>query len=134
MLGQAPSLRRALYGREDMRRLIAPESVAIAGGSERSNPFGSRTGANMKAFDRRPFPIQAKDTQRRGRPCYPSITTLPEVPDCVVIATPREVVEPIARECAAKGVGGILTFAAGFAETGKPEHVALQQRLVEIAQ
>src|SRR4051812_47787802 len=105
-----------------MRRLIAPESVAIVGVSERSNAFGSRTVANMKAFDGRLFQINAKYSELGGRPCYPSITALPEVPDCVVIATPREVVEPIARECAAKGVGGILTFAAGFAETGKPEH------------
>ena len=36
-------------------------------------------------------------------------------------------------ECAAVGAGGAIVFASGYAETGKPEHVALQKRLSEIA-
>ena len=126
--------RRGLYAPDDMARLIAPQSVAVVGVSERPNAFGSRTIANMKAFDGRVYQINAKHSELAGRPCYPNIAALPETPDCVVIATPREAVEPIARECAARGVGSILVFAAGFAETGKPEHVALQRRLLAIAQ
>lgn len=116
-----------------MARLIAPQSVAVVGVSDRANAFGSRTIANMKAFDGRLYQINAKYTELAGRPCYPGIAALPEVPDCVVIATPREAVESIALDCAAAGVGAILVLAAGFAETGKPEHVALQDRLVAIA-
>jgi acyl-CoA synthetase (NDP forming) len=132
MTSRAP--RGGVYAREKMARLIAPQSVAVVGVSERANAFGSRTVANMKAFDGRLYQINAKHPELAGRPCYPSIAALPETPDCVVIATPREAVEPVARECAARGVGAILVFAAGFAETGKPEHVAMQQRLVAIAQ
>ncbi|MGX7706539.1 acetate--CoA ligase family protein [Methylobacterium sp. Gmos1] len=116
-----------------MRRLIAPESVAVVGVSERPNAFGSRTVANLKAFDGRVYQISARHAELAGRPCYPSVAALPEVPDCVVIATPREAVEPVVRECAQNGVGAVLVLAAGFAETGKPEPVALQQRLVDIA-
>lgn len=116
-----------------MTRLIAPRSVAVVGVSERPNAFGSRTVANMKSFDGKLYQINARHTELAGRPCYPNIRALPETPDCVVIATPREAVESIALECAACGVGGILVFAAGFAETGKPEHAALQARLLAIA-
>lgn len=116
-----------------MRRLIAPESVAVVGVSERPNAFGSRTAANLKDFDGRLYQVNARYSELYGRPCYPNFAALPEVPDCVVIATPREAVEPIARECAAVGVGAILVLAAGFAETAKPEHVALQERLVAVA-
>ena len=126
--------RRGLYAPAEMARLIAPQSVVVVGVSERPNAFGSRTVANMKAFDGRLYQINAKHSELAGRPCYPNITALPETPDCVVIATPREAVESIALECAARGVGAILVFAAGFAETGKPEHVALQKRLLAIAQ
>ena len=126
--------RRRLYTRKDMARLIAPRSVAVIGVSERANAFGSRTVANMKAFEGRLYQINAKHSELAGRPCYPNLGALPETPDCVVIATPREAVEAIARECAACGVGAVLMFAAGFAETAKPEHVALQARLVAIAQ
>ena len=124
---------RRLYTREEMARLIAPHSVAVVGVSERANAFGSRTVANMKAFDGRLYQVSAKHAELAGRPCFPSIAALPETPDCVVIATPRESVETIARECAERGVGAIVVYAAGFAETAKPEHIALQARLVEIA-
>lgn len=124
---------RGLYAPEEMTRLITPRSVAVVGVSERPNAFGSRTVANMKSFDGQLYQINAKHSELAGRPCYPNIAALPQTPDCVVIATPRESVEPIARECAARGVGAILVYAAGFAETGKPEHVALQQRLLAIA-
>ena len=125
--------RRDPYAPEAMRRLVAPESVAVVGVSERPNAFGSRTVANLKAFDGRLYQINAKHAALAGRPCYPSLAALPETPDCVVIATPREAVEPVVRECAARGVGAVLVLAAGFAETGKPELIALQQRLVTIA-
>lgn len=125
--------RSRLYTRDEMARLIAPRSVAVVGVSERANAFGTRTVANMKAFDGRLYQINAKHAELAGRPCFPSIADLPETPDCVVIATPRESVEAIARECAARGVGALVVYAAGFAETAKPEHVALQARLVEIA-
>ncbi|TGE01977.1 CoA-binding protein [Methylobacterium nonmethylotrophicum] len=116
-----------------MRRLVDPRSVAVVGVSERANAFGSRTVANLKDFDGRLYQINARHADLAGRPCYPDLASLPEVPDCVVIATPRDAVETVVRDCAARSVGAVLVLAAGFAETAKPENVALQQRLVEIA-
>lgn len=115
-----------------MRRLIAPQSVAVVGVSERTNAFGNRTVANMSGFDGRLFLVNAKHSEIGGLPCYATVADLPEVPDCVVIATPRDAVGPVAIECAKAGVGAILVYASGFAETGKPEHVALQKELVSI--
>jgi acetyl-CoA synthetase len=66
-------------------------------------------------------------------PCYPNVKALPEVPDCAVITTPREAVEDIVRDCAALGVGGAIVFASGYAEVGKPERIAEQERLAAIA-
>lgn len=125
---------RPLYTRAEMVRLVAPRSVAVVGVSDRPNAFGSRVVANMKAFDGPLYQINAKYAELGGRPCYASIDALPETPDCVVIATAREAVQPIAERCAARGVGAIIVLAAGYAETGKPEHVAAQERLVAIAQ
>ena len=120
------------YGRRDMSRLVAPRSVAVVGVSERPNAFGSRVVANMEAFDGTLHLVNAKYPQLGGRPCYPTIADLPEVPDCVVIATAREVAVPVAEQCAVAGVGAVVVLAAGFAETGRPEHIALQERLVAI--
>lgn len=115
-----------------MARLIAPRSVAVVGVSERPGGFGSRVVANMAGFDGRLYQVNAKYAELGGRPCHPSIAALPEVPDCVVVATPREAVEDIVGACAACGVGAVLVLASGFAETGRPEHAALQARLVAI--
>lgn len=116
-----------------MRRLIAPRSVAVVGVSERVSGFGSRVVANLRDFDGIVYQINAKYTLLAGQPCYPSLDALPEVPDCVVIATQRDAVEPIVARCAALGAGAVVLFAAGYAETAKPENVVAQARLVALA-
>ena len=125
--------RREPYARERLARLITPGSVAVIGVSERAGAFGSRVMANMAGFDGRLYQVNGKYQELGGRPCHASLAALPEVPDCVVVATGREAVEPIVAECARLGVGAVVILAAGFAETGKPEHAALQARLVAMA-
>ena len=125
---------RLLYAPNEMRRLVAPRSVAVFGVSERPKAFGSRVVANMKAFDGRLYQINAKYAELADRPCFPNLQALPETPDCVVIATAREAVEAVIEQCAAAGVGAAVVFASGYAETAKPEHVAAQARLAAIAQ
>ena len=65
--------------------------------------------------------------------CYPNVAALPEVPDCAVVTAPREAVEEIVLECADAGVGGVIVFASGYAETGKEDRIAQQHRLAAIA-
>ena len=48
------------------------------------------------------------------------ITALPEPPDCVAVAAPREGVASVVEDAIAIGAGGVVVFAAGFAETGLP--------------
>ena len=68
-----------------------------------------------------------------GRACYPTIESLPEVPDCVVLSVAAAQALPIVEQCAALGVGGAVIYSSGFLETGDAERVAQQHRLVEIA-
>ena len=124
---------RPLYGRADLARLIDPQSVAIIGVSANPGGFGSRTLANLRHFAGRVYAINPKYPSLHGAPCHPSLAALPEVPDCVVIALPRESVEAAVEDCAARGVGGVIIFASGYAETGLPERKAQQDRLAEIA-
>ena len=130
---KAQSMRRQPYAVADMVRLVAPRSVAVIGVSERAAGFGSRVVANMAAFDGAVYQINAKYPSLAGRPCYSSLDALPETPDCVVIATQRDAVEPLLLQCADRGVGAVVVFAAGYAETAKPENIAAQARLVALA-
>ena len=124
---------RQVFSRAGLVRLIQPESIAIVGASPTASSFGALTLANLAHYAGRLHLVNSKYTTIDDRPCYPSITDLPESPDCVVVAVPRESVEPIIHECVARKVGGIVVYASGYAETGKAERVAQQARLTAIA-
>jgi acyl-CoA synthetase (NDP forming) len=125
--------RNRVYRREEMKRLFEPHSIAIVGISPRPGTFGERTLGNLERYTGRVDLVNAKYERIGDRICYPSLRSLPEVPDCAVIVVGREHVEPLVRECADLGVGGAIIFASGYAETGKPERIAEQQRLTDIA-
>ena len=65
-------------------------------------------------------------------PCYPSIEALPVVPDAAYVGVNRNATIDVVRSLAARGVGGCVCYAAGFAEVGG-EGIDLQQRLIEAA-
>jgi acyl-CoA synthetase (NDP forming) len=122
-----------VYRHADLVRLLNPKSVAVIGASTRAGSFGERVLNNLKKFDGRHYAVNARYDRIGDLPCYPNVGALPEVPDCAVITTPREAVEEIVRECAAAGVGGAIVFASGYAEVGKAERIAEQERIAEIA-
>ncbi|MFO1327177.1 MAG: acetate--CoA ligase family protein [Rubrivivax sp.] len=127
---------RRLYPAAEMSRLFAPRSIAVVGVSGNPAAFGSVTARNIAGpgrFDGPVYRINPRGGDIDGQPLYPSIAALPEVPDCVFVAVPRDAVEAVVADCAARGVGGVVLFSSGFAETGRPEHVALQQRLLDLA-
>jgi len=124
---------RPLYRHADLERLLNPASIAVIGASPRPGAFGQRLLQNLSRYSGRVYPINAKYDRINDIPCFPDLVSLPEVPDCVVIAAAREQVEPLMRECGRLRVGGVVLFASGYAETGKPERIAEQAELVRIA-
>jgi acyl-CoA synthetase (NDP forming) len=121
------------YGRDELRRLIAPKSIAIVGASDRKGSFGNRAMENLLGFDGPVHLVNARATSVAGQPCFATVADIGEAPDCVFIAVPREMVESVVSDCAAAGVGGAVIVASGFTETGKPERIADQHRIVQIA-
>lgn len=127
---------RPLYTAAQQSRLFAPRSIAVVGASTNARAFGSVTLANIAGpgrFEGPVYPVNARYAEIGGRPCFPSIAALPQVPDCVFVAVPRDAVEAVVLECAERGVGGVVLFASGYAETGLAERRAQQQRLLDIA-
>ncbi|MCC7426939.1 MAG: CoA-binding protein [Alphaproteobacteria bacterium] len=121
------------HGRDALQRLLAPRSIALVGASLTPGSLGGRTLKNLEGFPGSVYPVNAK-YQALGRwRCYPSVEGLPEPPDCVLLAVGKSVVEPALAACAARGAGGAVVFASGFAETGRTEDVVAQERLLAIA-
>ena len=112
-----------------LSRLLNPRSIAIIGASDRPGSFGQRTQANLGRFDGEVMLVNPRKDRIGGQPCYASVADLPAPPDCAIIATPKESVEPLVDDCIAAGAGGVLVYASGFAEIGDPELTATQARI-----
>jgi len=113
--------------------VLNPRSIAIVGASAKAGSFGERVLKNLGEFSGEIYLVNARYERLGERRCYPSLASLPAVPDCVAVTVPREAVEEIAREAAGVGVGGIILYASGYAETQLPERIELQRRLSAIA-
>jgi acyl-CoA synthetase (NDP forming) len=125
---------RGIYRHADLRRLLHPQSVAIVGASQRTGAFGERVMANLAGkYGGRVYLVNARYEEIGGRKCFPGLSALPEVPDCVMICVAREHVEPVVEECVAVRAGGAIVFASGYAEVDKPGRVEQQARLGDIA-
>lgn len=122
-----------LRGRAALERLIAPRRVALVGASARTGSFGARVLAHMRGFAGELYPINPRYETLDGHRCYPSLTTLPAPPDCVILAIPREGVAAAYEEAIAAGAGGVIVFASGYAETGRAERRAEQDHLARRA-
>src|SRR5262249_46348332 len=123
----AASLRSAR--RRNLKRLLSPRHIAFIGGSGLVEPIRQARAFGFSG------PIWVVNPQRdriEGIPCLRSVDDLPEAPDAVFLAVPREVSVEIAAALARRGAGGVIGYAAGFAELG-PEGAVLQNRLAAAA-
>jgi len=124
---------RPVHDRAALQRLLAPASVALVGASGNPKSLGGRTLANLAHFPGRLYPVNAKYPELAGQTCYPSVAALPEAPDCVVLAVPKDSIGPLVAECAARGAGSVVVMASGYAETGDAGDAALQVEMAELS-
>jgi len=120
-------LRRA----ESLRRLLAPNSVAVVGVSAEPTSFGARTITNMSGFAGPVYAVNPKyaGQELHGYPCVASITDLPEAVDSVVLCMPRTGILANVELAAARGVGGLTIYASGYGETDLPERAVEEEHL-----
>ncbi len=124
---------RSVYRHAELERVLNPKSIAIVGASPKAGSFGDRVLGNLSAFDGDIYLVNSKYEQLGERPCFPSLRSLPAVPDCVAATVPREAAEDVVREAAQVGAGGVILYASGYAETQLPERIEQQRRLGDIA-
>ncbi|NGM23614.1 acetate--CoA ligase family protein [Roseomonas stagni] len=125
---------RAPYPHAALRRLLHPASLAIIGASPREGSFGLRTLRNLRGFTGAIHPVNPRYDTIEGVPCAPSLAALPAVPDCVIVALGRDQAEATLADCIEAGIGGVILYASGYAETRKPELIALQARLAAMVE
>ncbi|MBC7924058.1 MAG: acetate--CoA ligase family protein, partial [Bryobacteraceae bacterium] len=118
-----------------LHSFLHPRSIAVVGASDAVGKAGHTIMVNLFAasFPGEIYPVNAGRNQIMGRKAYPSLSSLPETPELVVIATPAATVPHIVDECADLGIPAVLIISAGFRESG-PEGEYLEQEIRDVVQ
>ena len=100
--------------------LFDPHSVAVIGASERPHSVGATVLHNLLAspFRGPVFAVNPKYRTLAGRPAYPDVAALPEVPELAVICTPAATVPAIITQLGVRGTRAAIILSAGL---GEPE-------------
>jgi acetate---CoA ligase (ADP-forming) len=106
---------------------LRPRSIAVLGGGwavkviEECARFG---------FQGEVWPVHPTKSQIGGVRAYASVADLPSPPDATFVGVNRAATIEVVRGLSARGAGGAVLFASGFAETGE---AGLQGALLEAA-
>lgn len=113
--------------------LFFPRSVAVIGGSSDPTSIGGMLFANLlsEGFTGPVYPVNPTAKVIRSVKAYPTVNDVPDVVDLAFIVVPRLLVVEVAKQCAEKGVRGIVVISAGFSETGEAG-AALERELMEV--
>ncbi len=114
--------------------IFKPKSIAVIGASNSQGKWGHRMVNNPLTTGYRGgiYPVNPNEKTVCGLPCYANVMDIPGEVDMAVMVAPAKAVPQAMRDCAAKGIKGVVMITAGFAEVG-PEGKALQDEVVEIA-
>ena len=117
--------------------IFHPRSIAVAGLSP--DPYGTWLNqvyldSPLKMGFKGPiYPINPKGGHIGRLPVYASLKDVPGPVDYVISCIPARHTPKLMEDCRDAGVKVMQLYTAGFAETGEPQGIDLQKRLLEIA-
>lgn len=112
---------------KSLTRLLNPRSIAFIGGNECA--IAIRRTLEL-GFTGKIYAVHPKREELSGIPTLKTPEDIPEPVDAAFVAVKNVPTIEVVRTLSAKGCGGAVIYAAGFAETG---NTALQQQLLEAA-
>jgi acyl-CoA synthetase (NDP forming) len=129
-----PVAEQPANARERLGRLLAPESVALVGVSEKSH-WAKQALGNMEALGHRGAVhlVNRRAEVTFGKPTVGSCQAIGEPVDVAVILVPNAHVPDALRDAAAAGIGGAVLLGSGYAEGGEAGRQA-QDELVNLSQ
>ncbi|MBS0339055.1 MAG: acetate--CoA ligase family protein [Proteobacteria bacterium] len=110
------------------------QAVAVIGASDDITKIGGRPVQLLRKYGYAGaiYPINPKGGTIQGLQAYASILETPTAPDLAILAVPAQAALQAVRDCASRGVRGVIVLSSGFAEAG-PEGAALQIEMVRVA-
>jgi acyl-CoA synthetase (NDP forming) len=110
-----------------IRSFFEPKSVAVAGVSKDPNKLGSIIFANLMAsaeegsLHASVYALNPAHDHIGPHRCYPTIRSLPSVPELLVVAVPVALTPELVEDAARAGVKAAVLVPSGYAEAGRGE-------------
>jgi len=104
----------------NLKYLLAPQSVAVVGGSDREGSVGATVMRNLLAggFAGPIWPVNPRHAVVAGVRAYANAAELPATPDLAVICTPAVAVPVVTAQLTARGCRAAIVLSAGLEQAG----------------
>jgi acyl-CoA synthetase (NDP forming) len=121
--------------RPSIERLLAPQSIAVVGASDRPGAFGGRTleAIATGGFAGALYGVHPRLERIGHIPVHRSVGDIPQRVDCVALCVPDALLEQALQDAAAAGVGGAVIFSRAY-DRDLASANALPERLARIAE
>lgn len=118
---------------EAIKPFIEPKSVALIGVSTRTGPgtFNVLEELLNYGYQGHIYPVNPKGGEILGIKTYTSVMEIPETPDLAVITTPRTAVPDIVRQCASRGIKGVVIITQGFTDAGDEDGQRMHREILD---
>ena len=117
----------------DLRPLFAPRSIAVVGASPRSSlSLTVRDNLERMGSETRCYFVNPKYEEVSGSRCWPTLESLPERPDTVILAVNPLRAALFAQQAADAGIPSLVIPGGGVVEGGEAA-AAMQRTVAEIA-
>jgi len=118
----------------DISFFFEPRSVAVVGATNNPLKFGHYVVLNLidLGYRGKVYPVNLKADEVLGLKAYPRVDLIPDEVEVVAIIVPAPSVPQVVRDCAKKGVKGVVILSSGFREAGG-ERVRFEREIVETA-
>ncbi|MCW4055915.1 MAG: CoA-binding protein, partial [Candidatus Bathyarchaeota archaeon] len=119
---------------ENLKCFFEPESVAIVGASRTQYKFGHSLLLNVLnlGYTGRVYPVNPNADRLQNLQVYPRVDLIDDDVDLAIIIVPASKVPQVMRDCAKKGVKGVVICSSGFREAGETGR-DLEEETVRIA-
>ncbi len=116
-----------------MEFFFKPRGIALIGASGNPNKGGFSILNNLvRGFKGPIYPVNPKYEEIENLKCYQSVSDVPDPVDLAIVFVPAEATMLAVRDCAARGIPGVMIQSAGFAESGDLKGNQLQAELKRI--
>src|SRR3972149_9068183 len=118
-----------------IEEILHPNSIAVVGATQTRGWGGGGFVESLIefSFKGKIYPVNPKYSEIMGLKAFPSLKDVPGPVDYVISSVPAPAVPELLKDAAGKGVRTVHLFTARFSETGRPEGIELEQRVLKLA-